>query len=77
MALHTKNSARNFLALNSENVGKKRMDRVALLQIDTLVVSEKNWNTKENKSMMHVLYVVAIVDDMCQDLILNSENAGL
>ena len=54
----------NFFALNLEIVGKKHIDGVALLQIDALVVSEKNWNTKrndKNKSKMYVSYVLLLL----------------
>ena len=62
-------SARNFSAMNSvtmENAGEKHdtaMEReaISLYRKSTpCVVSEKNWNTKEDKgrSMIHTLYIL-------------------
>ena len=67
--VQTKNSTGNISVINpvaTENMGNKQTNTtqgshiMLSPRIDTCVVSEKNWNTKEGKGkfMMSVLYVL-------------------
>ena len=52
------------LQVATENVGKgmtkPQENHIVLLQIDTYIITEKNWNAKEGKSMIHVLYALQL-----------------